>query len=106
MARIFQFPKMPRARPEQDRRPPLGGLQHPWHELWENPITQAFYRLFIAFVAGTWPVLRWFVWVDLFIQFLRFAFIGGLTGFGALLHILVIGVLAYLVVRVPPLPRQ
>ena len=105
MARIFQFPKLPRAG-QQRAQPPLGGMQHPWRELWENPITQAFYRLFIAFVACTWPVLRCFVWLDLFIQLLRFFFIGGLTGFGALMHILVIGVLAYLVLRVPPIPHQ
>lgn len=106
MARIFQFPKRPGARTGQSARPLPGGLEHPWRELWENPIMQALYRLFIAFVVCTWPILRWFVGMDLFIQLLRFAFIGGLSGFAALIHMLIIGVLAYLVLCVPPLPRQ
>jgi hypothetical protein len=106
MARIFQFPTRPAERAGQSTRPPLAGLDHPWRELWGNPIVQALYRLFIAFVACTWPVLRWFVGMDLLIQLLRFAFIGGLSGFAALMHMLVIGVLAYLVLYVPPLPRN
>lgn len=106
MARIFQFPKMPRAEARRASRSPLGGMEHPWRELWEDPITQALYRLFIAFIACTWPVLRWFVALDLFIQLLRFAFIGGLSGFAALVHVLIIGALAYLVLYVPPLPRR
>ena len=106
MGRIFQFPKMPKAQAGQTSAPPLGGMDHPWRELWESPITQAFYRLFIALVVCTWPVLRWFVGLDLFIQLLRFAFIGGLSGFAALIHILIICALAYLVKYVPPLPRR
>ena len=106
MARIFQFPKMHQREGGQRLNPPLGGMEYPWRELWENPITEALYRLFLAFVACTWPVLRWFVALDLFIQLLRMVFAGGLSGLAALMHILLIGLAAYLVLYVRPLPRR
>lgn len=108
MARIFQFPKMQMHRGDggQHQDPPLGGLEYPWRELWENPITQAFYRLFLAFVICTWPVLRWFVALDLFIQLLRLLFVGGFSGLAALMHMLIIGLVAYMVLHVRPLPRR
>lgn len=106
MAKIFQFPLRGRKQYGSADHPPIGGMTHPWREMWENPITQSFYRLFVAFVAGTWPALRWFVGMDLLIQVLRMVFVGGLAGLAALLHFLVVGVAAYLVLHVPPLPHR
>jgi hypothetical protein len=106
MARIFQFPKMHNGSAGHAVRSPPGGMHHPWRELWENPITQALYRLFVALVVCTWPILRWFVGADLLIQLLRMVFVGGLAGLVGLLHFLLVGVAAYMVLHVPPLPHK
>lgn len=81
-------------------------MEYPWRELWENPLTRAAYRLFIAFVVCTWPVLQWFVGFDLFIQLLRMVFVGGFAGLAALMHFLVVGIVTCLVLYVPPLPHR
>lgn len=104
MAKIIKFPKIPKGRSEQAHRPPIGGIENPWSEVWNNPLVQILYRLFVALVAAAWPILRWFLVADICIQLLRVVFLGGFAALGALLHLLVLCAIAYCVTRVPSQP--
>jgi hypothetical protein len=89
MAKIIQFPRLPK-RPRSS-----GGAETPWGEIRHNPLTQALYRLLVAVVAVTWPILRWFVAADLCLQLVRVVFLGGFAALGALLHLIIVGVFGY-----------
>lgn len=105
MARIFTFPNV-RKDSGPARPPPEPPRESAWRELWRNPITQAVYRLLLALIIVTWPVLKWLVGLDLVLAILRIFFGGGILAIYGVLHIAVIGGIAYLVLNVPPLPRR
>lgn len=100
MAKIIPFPRLPK-RPRGS-----GGGETPWDEIQRNPLTQALYRLLVAFFTVTWPILRWFVAADIGLQLLRVVFLGGFAALGALLHLIFVGVLAYYGHRVLTPPVQ
>lgn len=105
MGRVIQLPKIPkdRGRPAPDTR--VSRVQQPWRKLWEHPVTELFYSVFVILIFCTWPLLRWLVVADVLVQLLRMLFVGGLATVVALMHFLVIGAVAYLVLYVPP-PSQ
>jgi hypothetical protein len=105
MGQIIQFPKMPkgRGRAAPDRDAPH--IRQPWRRLWEHPVTEFLYSIFVILIFCTWPLLRWLVVADVLVQLLRMVFVGGLATVVALTHFFVIGAVAYLVWYVPP-PSQ
>ncbi len=100
MAKIIPFSHV-------SKRPRLsGGGETPRGELQHNPVTQAPYRLLVAFVTVTWPILRWFIAADVCLQLLRVVFLGGFAVLGALLHRIMVGVFAHYVHRLLSTPAE
>jgi hypothetical protein len=99
MARIIQFPKKPRIQARLASSPPPHDENQAWRALWENPIVQILWSLAVVIIVLTWPLLRWLVAADLVIQLLRWIFIGGLAGFVAVIHFLIVGIVAYSILR-------
>lgn len=90
------------------RKAPRGGFARHgcWRALWENPLVQAWYRLLVILIVCTWPVLKWFVLFDVLLELTRAMVLGGFAVLRCLLHLAVIGVAAYLVAFVPPMPPR
>jgi hypothetical protein len=99
MARIIQFPKRPRIQARLASPPPPHIEHQAWRVLRENPIVQILGFLVVAIIVLTWPILRWLIAADLVIQLVRWIFIGGLAGFVAVIHFLIVGIVAYLILR-------
>lgn len=108
MARIIQFPRKPRiqARLASPPPPPSHNEKQAWRVLWDNPIVQILWSLAVIIIVLTWPLLRWFIAADIVIQFLRLIFIGGWAGVVAVLHFLIIGIVAYLILKSPDQMRR
>ena len=106
MGRVIQFPKIPKSRNQRTSATAPDRVQQPWRWLWEHPVTQLLYSVFVILVFCTWPLLRWVVTADVLIQLLRIIFVGGLSSVVALMHFAVIGAVAYLVLYVPPASRR
>lgn len=77
-----------------------------WHDLCRNPLVQAWYRLLVILIVCAWPVLKWFVLFDVLLELTRAMVLGGFAVLRCLLHFAVIGVVAYFVAFVPPLPPR
>lgn len=101
MARIIQFPKRPRVQARIISRPASNEEKDAWQPLQDNFIVQILCCLFLTIIICTWPLLRWLIAADLVIQLFRFLLIGGVAGFVAVIHFLIVGLVAYLVLRSP-----
>lgn len=102
MGRVFQFPTQPRMRARQAGMPPKADVRSLWSGLRENPIVQILLCLILFVAICTWPILRWLLFADLMVQVLRMVFLSGWASVAAFLHIVLVGVVAYLMLFVLP----
>ena len=100
MGRIVQFPTQPRMRAQQARASRKADASKPRSALSENLIIQILAGVIVFVAICTWPILRWLLCADLIVQVFRVALLSGWASFAALLHIMFLGVLAYLILLV------
>lgn len=105
MARIFQFPKSARTRPQQPPRPAVPPPTGFWQDLFNNKLFLILYGTVWVILFLSWPLLRWIITADLLLQILKVLFLwnapGVHAGLTCLLHFAVVGAMAYVFIYVP-----